>query len=94
MAVSAQKQTAVRALSASAVSNDRARSKAFGAIRSSGNSRDMMDITNLEDFQFDDSSTVLYYSALLLREETLVLFFFCWILAGKVLPFKDFQSAY
>ncbi|KAF9131423.1 37S ribosomal protein S24, mitochondrial [Mortierella sp. GBA39] len=60
MAVSAQKQTAVRALSASAISNDRARSKAFGAIRSSGNSRDMMDITNLEDFQFDDSSTIGY----------------------------------
>jgi hypothetical protein len=58
MAVSAQKQTAVRTLMASAVSNDRARSKAFGAVRSSGNSRDMMDITNLEDFQFDDSSTV------------------------------------
>lgn len=75
MAVSAQKQTAVRALSASAVSNDRARSKAFGAIRSSGNSRDMMDITNLEDFQFDDSSTVLYFSALLLREETHALYF-------------------
>ncbi|KAG0277868.1 37S ribosomal protein S24, mitochondrial [Linnemannia exigua] len=60
MTASAQKQTAVRTLMASAVSSDRARSKAFGAVRSSGNSKDMMDITNLEDFQFDDSATVGY----------------------------------
>ncbi|KAG0379735.1 MAG: mitochondrial ribosomal subunit protein-domain-containing protein [Linnemannia gamsii] len=60
MAASAQKQAAVRTLMASAVSNDRARSKAFGAVRSSGSSKDMMDISNLEDFQFDDSATVGY----------------------------------
>ncbi|KAF9927927.1 37S ribosomal protein S24, mitochondrial [Linnemannia zychae] len=60
MAASAQKQTAVRTLMVSVVSNDRARSKAYGAIRSSGNSGDPFDITNLEAFQFDDSTTIGY----------------------------------
>ncbi|KAF9192744.1 hypothetical protein BGZ51_004912 [Haplosporangium sp. Z 767] len=48
----------VRALTTSQPCTDRARSTAFGAIRSSGGSKDMMDISNLEEFKFDDSTTV------------------------------------
>lgn len=59
MAASAQK-LAVRTLMTSLPAADRPRSSAMGAIRSSGNSKDMLDITNLEEFQFDDSATVIH----------------------------------
>ncbi|KAG0204025.1 37S ribosomal protein S24, mitochondrial [Mortierella sp. GBA30] len=59
VAASVQKQ-AVRTLTTSLPAFDRPRSSAMGAIRGSGNSRDMMDISNLEDFQFDDSTTIGY----------------------------------
>ncbi|KAF9949742.1 37S ribosomal protein S24, mitochondrial [Mortierella alpina] len=57
MAASAQK-LAVRTLMTSLPASDRPRSSAMGAIRSSGSSKDMLDITNLEEFQFDDSATI------------------------------------
>jgi hypothetical protein len=52
-----QKQ-AVRTLMTSLPSTDRARSSALGAIRSTGGTGNMLNINNLEDFQFDDSATV------------------------------------
>ncbi|KAF9117104.1 37S ribosomal protein S24, mitochondrial [Mortierella sp. AM989] len=51
---------AVRTLMTSLPSADRARSSALGAIRGAGNAKDMMDISNLEEFQFDDSTTPGY----------------------------------
>ncbi|KAI1306549.1 37S ribosomal protein S24, mitochondrial [Mortierella claussenii] len=57
MAALVQKQ-AVRTLMTTLPTTDRARSTALGAIRSAGNNKDMMDISNLEDFQFDDSATI------------------------------------
>ncbi|KAF9347201.1 37S ribosomal protein S24, mitochondrial [Mortierella sp. NVP85] len=51
-----QKQ-AVRTLMTSLPSTDRARSSALGAIRSAGATGDMLNINNLEEFQFDDSTT-------------------------------------
>lgn len=57
MAASVQKQ-AVRSFMTSVAVTDRPRSKALGAVRTGGSSKDSMDISNLEDFQFDDSTTV------------------------------------
>ncbi|KAF9430062.1 37S ribosomal protein S24, mitochondrial [Podila epigama] len=54
-----QKQ-AVRTFMTSLAMADRPRSKALGAIRSSGDSKDGFDITNLEEFNFDDSTTTGY----------------------------------
>jgi hypothetical protein len=34
----------------------------LGAIRGAGNSKDMMDVSNLEEYQFDDSATVRFSS--------------------------------
>ncbi|KAF9419446.1 37S ribosomal protein S24, mitochondrial [Entomortierella beljakovae] len=51
---------AVRSLMTSQLSADRARSTAFGAIRGGGDSKDMLDISNLEEFRFDDSTTEGY----------------------------------
>ncbi|KAF9173969.1 37S ribosomal protein S24, mitochondrial [Mortierella sp. AD011] len=59
IAASVQRET-VRTLMTSLPSTDRARSSALGAIRGSGSSKDMLDISNLEEFQFDDSTTVGY----------------------------------
>lgn len=57
MATMVQKQ-AVRSFMTSVAVADRPRSKALGAVRTGGGSKDSMDISNLEDFQFDDSTTV------------------------------------
>ncbi|KAG0345935.1 37S ribosomal protein S24, mitochondrial [Podila humilis] len=51
---------ALRTFITSMPASDRPRSKALGAIRTGGGSKDMLDISNLEDFQFDDSTTVGY----------------------------------
>ncbi|KAG0307826.1 37S ribosomal protein S24, mitochondrial [Dissophora globulifera] len=64
---SVQKQ-AVRTLMTSLPTTDRARSSALGAIRGSGASKDMMDISNLEEFRFDDSATAGYDNLEALRE--------------------------
>ncbi|KAF9375013.1 hypothetical protein CPB97_011749 [Podila verticillata] len=58
MATMVQKQ-AVRSFMTSVAVADRPRSKALGAVRTGGGSKDSMDISNLEDFQFDDSFSVL-----------------------------------
>jgi len=49
---------AVRTFLTSLPTSDRPRSKALGAVRGTGQSQDMLDITNLEEFAFDDSTTV------------------------------------
>ncbi|KAF9974915.1 37S ribosomal protein S24, mitochondrial [Modicella reniformis] len=54
--VSVQKQS-VRSLMTSLPSADRARSTALGSIRGTGGSSTTLDIANLEEFQFDDSTT-------------------------------------
>ncbi|KAG0053263.1 37S ribosomal protein S24, mitochondrial [Gryganskiella cystojenkinii] len=53
-------QHAVRTFFTSLPATDRPRSKALGAVRGTGQSKDMMDITNLEEFGFDDSTTIGY----------------------------------
>ncbi|KAI9232751.1 MAG: mitochondrial ribosomal subunit protein-domain-containing protein [Podila humilis] len=67
MATMVQKQ-AVRSFMTSVAVADRPRSKALGAVRTGGGSKDSMDISNLEDFQFDDSTTVGYDSLEAQRE--------------------------
>ncbi|KAF9975148.1 37S ribosomal protein S24, mitochondrial [Actinomortierella ambigua] len=47
-----------RTFMTSALMQDRPRSSQIGADRGSGGSKDGFDITNLEDFKFDDSATV------------------------------------
>ncbi|KAG0336429.1 37S ribosomal protein S24, mitochondrial [Podila minutissima] len=59
MASTVQKQ-AVRSFMTSVAVADRPRSKALGAVRTGGGSKDSLDISNLDDFQFDDSTTVGY----------------------------------
>ncbi|KAF9583860.1 37S ribosomal protein S24, mitochondrial [Lunasporangiospora selenospora] len=50
--------TPTRTFMTSLLASDRPRSRALGAIRGSGGSKDMLDISNLEEFRFDDSTTM------------------------------------
>ncbi|KAG0227004.1 37S ribosomal protein S24, mitochondrial [Actinomortierella wolfii] len=64
----AMQANARRTFMTSALMQDRPRSSQIGADRGSGASKDGFDITNLEDFKFDDSATTGYDNLEAIRE--------------------------